>query len=227
MVRDPSIVSPSLTGMFIGGGHNKHGTGSRCTLPKQCRPLSPQRRWRCDRSSPTDTLRTTAPAGPRRFTDGEAGCGWSHRTGGGRGAPAAWLRAGRPAPRHCDRGAHSRGRLTIRSRRKPDRTVRRTASGMVFSARLGPPLVGSDPPGRLDTNAVWVDARQMMTTRTTATHRHKQAHKTHSASWLPHTLSWRTHNSGPRPPCTHGAKDTNKGTTTQQATGSNMREREI
>ena len=43
MVRDPSIVSPSLTGVFIGGGHNKHGTGSRCTLPKQCRssPLSP------------------------------------------------------------------------------------------------------------------------------------------------------------------------------------------
>ena len=33
MVRDPSIVSPSLTGVFIGGGHNKHGTGSRCTLP--------------------------------------------------------------------------------------------------------------------------------------------------------------------------------------------------
>ena len=32
MVRDPSIVSPSLTGVFIGGGHNKHGTGSRCTL---------------------------------------------------------------------------------------------------------------------------------------------------------------------------------------------------
>ena len=29
MVRDPSIVSPSLTGVFIGGGHNKHGTGSR------------------------------------------------------------------------------------------------------------------------------------------------------------------------------------------------------
>ena len=29
MVRDPSIVSPSLTGVFIGGGHiNKHGTGS-------------------------------------------------------------------------------------------------------------------------------------------------------------------------------------------------------
>ena len=51
MVRDPSIVSPSLTGVFIGGGHNKHGTGSRCTLPKQCRPPSPQRRWRCDRSS--------------------------------------------------------------------------------------------------------------------------------------------------------------------------------
>ena len=24
MVRDPSIVSPSLTGVFIGGGHNKH-----------------------------------------------------------------------------------------------------------------------------------------------------------------------------------------------------------
>ena len=28
MVRDPSIVSPSLAGVFIGGGHNKHGTGS-------------------------------------------------------------------------------------------------------------------------------------------------------------------------------------------------------
>ena len=27
MVRDPSIVSPSLTGVFIGWGHNKHGTG--------------------------------------------------------------------------------------------------------------------------------------------------------------------------------------------------------
>ena len=51
MVRDPSIVSPSLTGVFIGGGHNKHGTGSRCTLPQQCRPPSPRRRWRCDRSS--------------------------------------------------------------------------------------------------------------------------------------------------------------------------------
>ena len=25
MVRDPSIVSPSLTGVFMGGGHNKHG----------------------------------------------------------------------------------------------------------------------------------------------------------------------------------------------------------
>ena len=25
LVRDPSIVSPSLTGVFIGGGHNKHG----------------------------------------------------------------------------------------------------------------------------------------------------------------------------------------------------------
>ena len=47
MVRDPSIVSPSLSGVFIGGGHNKHGTGSRCTLPKQCRPPSPRRRWRC------------------------------------------------------------------------------------------------------------------------------------------------------------------------------------
>ena len=33
----------------LGGGHNKHGTGSRCTLPKQCRPPSPRRRWRCDR----------------------------------------------------------------------------------------------------------------------------------------------------------------------------------
>ena len=44
-------VLPSLTGVFIGGGHNKHGTGSRCTLPRQCRPPSPRRRWRCDRSS--------------------------------------------------------------------------------------------------------------------------------------------------------------------------------
>ena len=51
MVRDPSIVSPSLAGVLIGGGHNKHGTGSRCTLPKQCRPPSPRRGWRCDRSS--------------------------------------------------------------------------------------------------------------------------------------------------------------------------------
>ena len=32
-------------------GHNKHGAGSRCTLQKQCRPPSPRRRWRCDRSS--------------------------------------------------------------------------------------------------------------------------------------------------------------------------------
>ena len=51
MVRDPTIVSPSLAGVLIGGGHNKHGTGSRCTLPRQCRPPSPRRRWRCDRSS--------------------------------------------------------------------------------------------------------------------------------------------------------------------------------
>ena len=41
MVRDPSIVSPTLTGVFIGGGHNKHGTGLRCTLQKQCRPPLP------------------------------------------------------------------------------------------------------------------------------------------------------------------------------------------
>ena len=32
----------------------------------------------------------------------------------------------------------------------------------------------------LDTNAVWVDARQMMTTRTSDTQTLKQAHKTHS-----------------------------------------------
>ena len=33
MVRDPSIVSPSLTGVFLGGGPNKHGLqdrGARC-----------------------------------------------------------------------------------------------------------------------------------------------------------------------------------------------------
>ena len=29
MVRDPSIVSPSLSGVVIGGGHNKHGTNYR------------------------------------------------------------------------------------------------------------------------------------------------------------------------------------------------------
>ena len=35
IVRDPSIVSPSqLAGVFISGGHNKHGTGSSCTLQK-------------------------------------------------------------------------------------------------------------------------------------------------------------------------------------------------
>ena len=27
------------------GGHNKHGTGSRCTLQKQCRPPSPSSPW--------------------------------------------------------------------------------------------------------------------------------------------------------------------------------------
>ena len=64
MVRDPSIVSPSLTGVFIGGGHNKHGTGSRCTLLKQCRPPSPRRRWRCDRSSYKRNLFSMIRAGP-------------------------------------------------------------------------------------------------------------------------------------------------------------------
>ena len=45
-------VSPSLTGVFIGGViTNTVHTGSRCTLQKQCRPPSPRRRWRCDRSS--------------------------------------------------------------------------------------------------------------------------------------------------------------------------------
>ena len=53
VARDPSIVSPSLTGVFRGGViTNTVHTGSRCTLPKQCRPPSPRRRWRCDRSSP-------------------------------------------------------------------------------------------------------------------------------------------------------------------------------
>ena len=36
MVRDPSIVSPSPLVCSFGGGHNKHGTGSRGTLLKQC-----------------------------------------------------------------------------------------------------------------------------------------------------------------------------------------------
>ena len=46
-----AVVQTSLAGVFIGGGHNKHGTGSRCTLRKQCRPPSPRRRWRCDNRS--------------------------------------------------------------------------------------------------------------------------------------------------------------------------------
>ena len=46
MVRDPSIVSPSLAGCVYGGGHNKHDTGPRCTLLKQCRPPSPSSPWR-------------------------------------------------------------------------------------------------------------------------------------------------------------------------------------
>ena len=47
MVRDPSIVSPSLTGVFIGGGGVITNTvpGSRCTLLKQCRPPSPSSPW--------------------------------------------------------------------------------------------------------------------------------------------------------------------------------------
>ena len=49
MVRDPSIVSPSLTGVFIGRVVTNTVTGSRCTLPEQCRLPSPRRRWRCDR----------------------------------------------------------------------------------------------------------------------------------------------------------------------------------
>ena len=65
MVRDPSIVSPTLTGVVLGGGHNKHGTGSKCTPLRDPRggrssgvvpPLHHltgrrRRRWRCDRSS--------------------------------------------------------------------------------------------------------------------------------------------------------------------------------
>ena len=46
MVRDPSIVSPSLAGCVYGVGHNKHDTGPRCTLLKQCRPPSPSSPWR-------------------------------------------------------------------------------------------------------------------------------------------------------------------------------------
>ena len=65
MVRDPSIVSPTLTGVFIGGGHNKHGAGSRCTLQKQCRPPSPRRRWRCDRSSYKRNLFSRIRVSPR------------------------------------------------------------------------------------------------------------------------------------------------------------------
>merc|ERR1712086_821390 len=51
----------------------------------------------------------------------------------------------------------------------------------------------------LDTNAVWVDAGQMMTTRTSNTQTQTSSQDTQPA-WLPHTLSWRTHNSRPRPP---------------------------
>ena len=50
----------------------------------------------------------------------------------------------------------------------------------------------------------------------------------HTASWLPHTLSWRTHNSGPHSSCrppqhSKVPRETNKGTTSQQTTGGNMR----
>ena len=46
MVLDPSIVSPSLTGVFIGGGHNKHGryrievhaAEAVSFVPPHCRP---------------------------------------------------------------------------------------------------------------------------------------------------------------------------------------------
>ena len=49
----------------------------------------------------------------------------------------------------------------------------------------------------MDTSAVWVDAGQMMT------HTHEQSSNTQTQTssqdtqpaWLPHTLSWRTHNS--------------------------------
>ena len=44
------------------------------------------------------------------FADGEAGCGWSHRAGGGHGPPAAWLRARWPAPRHSDRAGAALGK---------------------------------------------------------------------------------------------------------------------
>ena len=94
MVRDPSIVSPSLTGMFIGGGHNKHGTGSRCTLPKQCRPPSPRRRWRCDRSSYKRSLFSrirvglahylTGPETARRFPSPSRVCVGSNHSGMGK-----------------------------------------------------------------------------------------------------------------------------------------------
>ena len=48
----------------------------------------------------------------------------------------------------------------------------------------------------------------------------------HTASRLPHTLSWRTHNSGPHPPCRppalQGAKGHKQGHITKQTTESNM-----
>ena len=58
MVRDPSIVSPSLTGVFNGGGgiiNTVQDRGARCRSsivpPLHHLPGRRRRRWRCDRSS--------------------------------------------------------------------------------------------------------------------------------------------------------------------------------
>ena len=65
MVRDPSIVSPSLTGVFIGGGHNKHGTYRIEVHAAKAvsSPLSPTTRGAC--SAGSGVVRCTTSLGLR------------------------------------------------------------------------------------------------------------------------------------------------------------------
>ena len=69
-----------------------------------------------------------------------------------------------------------------------------------------------------NTSALWVDAGQMMTTRTSDTQTQTSSQDTQPA-WPPHTLSGRTHHSGHvppvAPPSTPRCQETNNSTTTQ------------